>query len=234
MVTIPARFNGPDHSGNGGYVCGLIGEQVPTDGPVTSMLRLPPPLDVPLAWERSGQEVRLETHGGALIGTASPGAFEREPLPFPDADLVAAGLASYPGFHDHPFDRCFTCGTAREEGDGLRLFTGPVGADRTAGPWHAHAALASGGAIPDPVTWAALDCPGGWAADFTAQTMVLGRMTAQLMEPVAAGDDLHASGRLDDRQGRKFMTSTALHRPDGTLVGRSEQVWIEVDPALFA
>ncbi|GAA1739627.1 hypothetical protein [Aeromicrobium alkaliterrae] len=234
MVTIPARFNGPDHSGNGGYVSGLLAAQVTTDGPVTATLKLPPPLDVPLAWERAGEEVRLETHGGALIGTAAPGSFQRDPLPFPSASKVASGLASYPGFHLHPFDRCFTCGTSRDEGEGLRLFTGPVAAGWTAGPWHAHPGLAVGGSIPDPVTWAALDCPGGWAADFNAQTMVLGRMTAQLLEPVEVGEDLHASGRLDDRSGRKFMTSTALHRPDGTLVGRSEQVWIEVDPALFA
>ena len=151
MVTIPARYNGPEHSGNGGYVCGLLADQLDTDEPVTSMLRLPPPLDVPLAWERAGHEVRLETHGGALIGTASPGAFERDPLPFPDADTVDAGLAAYPGFHAHPFDRCFTCGTAREEGDGLRLFTGPVGSDRTAGPWHVHPGLTSQGVVSTPV-----------------------------------------------------------------------------------
>lgn len=234
MVTIPARFNGPEHSGNGGYVCGLLAGQVTTDGPVTATLRLPPPLDVPLAWERAGDEVRLETHGGALIGTARPGVFEREALPFPDADAVAAGLASYPGFHSHPFDRCFTCGTAREEGDGLRVFTGPVGSNRTAGPWHVHPDLAEHGVVSPAVVWAALDCPGGWSADFTAQTMVLGRMTAQLMHRVDPDEHLHASGRLDERHGRKFLTSTALHRPDGTLVGRSEQVWIEVDPELFA
>jgi hypothetical protein len=234
MVTIPARFNGPDHSGNGGYVCGLLATQVASDGPVTSTLSQPPPLDVPLAWERSGDEVRLETHGGAVIGSAGPGSFARGALPFPDEHKVAAGLACYPGFHHHPFDRCFTCGTDRAEGDGLRLFTGPVKAGWTAGPWHVHPGLATDGVVPPPIVWAALDCPGGWAADFTAQRMVLGRMTAQLSSQVEAGESLHASGRLDDRQGRKFFTSTALHRPDGTLVGRSEQVWIEVADDQFA
>ena len=27
MVTIPAQFNGPVRSGNGGYVCGLLGHE---------------------------------------------------------------------------------------------------------------------------------------------------------------------------------------------------------------
>jgi hypothetical protein len=67
MVTIPAQFNGPDHSGNGGYVAGMIAQQVDLDGtgPVTSTLRIPPPLDVPLSWEHDshheGEIVRLLT-----------------------------------------------------------------------------------------------------------------------------------------------------------------------------
>src|SRR5690554_1927764 len=33
MVMIPAQFNGPDHSGNGGYTCGLLSEALDHDGP---------------------------------------------------------------------------------------------------------------------------------------------------------------------------------------------------------
>ncbi|MGB9012969.1 MAG: hypothetical protein WCB95_08960, partial [Aeromicrobium sp.] len=75
MVTIEARFNGPAHSGNGGYVCGLIASQIDQTGPVTSTLRLPPPLDVALSWESDQETVRLLTAGGALVGEASPGSF---------------------------------------------------------------------------------------------------------------------------------------------------------------
>ena len=61
MVTIPSQFNGPPDSGNGGYVRGLIAherlEQGHT-GPVTSTLRMPPPLDTPLAWEHDADETR--------------------------------------------------------------------------------------------------------------------------------------------------------------------------------
>ncbi|MFT4188917.1 MAG: hypothetical protein QM621_10095 [Aeromicrobium sp.] len=233
MVTIPAQFNGPDHSGNGGYVCGLLATQLPSDTPVTATLHMPPPLDTPLAWERSGEEVRLESHGGTIIGRASRGGFDRAALPSPDAKRVACGLANYAGHHHHPFDRCFTCGPAREEGEGLRIFSGEVSAGWTAAPWDPHPAMAVDGVMPTPVVWAALDCPGGWAADFCSQPMVLGRMTAQVFAPVPAGQRLHASGRLDDRRGRKFYTSTALHTPQGEVVGRSEQIWFEIDPARF-
>jgi hypothetical protein len=231
MVTIPAQFNGPDHSGNGGYVAGLLAAEVGA-GPVTSTLRIPPPLDVPLSWERDGDsgEVRLLTAGGAVIGSASPGAFVRDVPVMPTAAEAGHGLAQYPGFAHHPFDRCFTCGTARDEGDGLRIFSGPIGEDRTAAPWTPHPAFGGPDGLLDvPTTWAALDCPGGWAADFTRQVMVLGRMTAEIVRPPRAGEPHVATGVLRSRDGRKFLTDTALHTADGELIGRAEQIWIQVD-----
>jgi hypothetical protein len=234
VVTIPAQFNGPEHSGNGGYVAGLIAQEHGGPGPLTSMLRIPPPLDVPLTWERDDAELRLLTAGGAVVGQASPGAFLREVPPCPSVEEAAAGLAGYKGFVHHPFDRCFTCGTARDDGDGLRLFTGPIGDDRTAGTWTPHAAFASpDGALDVPTTWAALDCPGGWAADFTVRTMVLGRMTAEVLRRPQPGEALLPVGHLEAQDGRKFSTSTALYTDGGELLGRSEQVWIEIDVATF-
>ncbi|EFQ82551.1 hypothetical protein HMPREF0063_11760 [Aeromicrobium marinum DSM 15272] len=234
MVTIAPRFNGPDHSGNGGYVAGLVAEALGRPGPVTSTLRLPPPLATPLAWEHGDDEVRLETHGGAVVGTAVPGEFSRAAPAFADTVEIAAGLAAYPGFHHHPFDHCFTCGTARAAGDGLRIFTGPTTPGRTAGSWSVHPDHAdAGGAVGTPVAWAGLDCPGGWAADFTLQPMVLGRMTAEVVRPPRAGEQLHAAGELHVRDGRKFHTSTALYTAAAELVGRAEQTWIEIDLAQF-
>ncbi|GAA2086918.1 hypothetical protein IDH50_08330 [Aeromicrobium tamlense] len=237
MVTIPRQFNGPPDSGNGGWVSGLVAqarlEQGHT-GPVTSRLRMPPPLDTPLAWEHDADETRLMTHGGALVGTSAPGSFTREPPPFLDAKTVQTGYDGYPGFTTHPFDQCFTCGTGRGEGDGLRIFTGPVGDDLTGAPWHVHEAFGEDdGAVGVPVAWAALDCPGGWAADFSVQPMVLGTMTAEVYSAPVVGETYHAIGQLAQRDGRKFFTSTALYTPDGELVGRSEQVWIEIDVATF-
>lgn len=235
MVTIARQFNGPPDSGNGGWVSGLIAQarlaQDP-QGPVTARLRMPPPLDTPLAWEHDADGTRLMTHGGAVVGTATSGTFAREAPPFVDAAGVEAGLAAYPGFESHPFDQCFTCGTAREDGDGLRIFSGPIGDGLTAAPWHVHESFDRGDGHADlPVTWAALDCPGGWAADFSVQPMLLGTMTADVVSAPEVGRTYHCVGRLSGREGRKFFTDVALYTPEGDLVGRSEQIWIQVDLA---
>jgi len=238
VVTIPGQFNGPLRSGNGGYVAGLLAQELGGDGPVTSTLRIPPPLDVPLSWEHDGDEVRLLTAGGAVVGSASPGEFGRDVAPCPTSEEAAAGLAHYPGFSHHPFDHCFTCGTARDEGDGLRLFPGPIDLKKpglNAAPWTPHEAFGGAdGAVDLPVAWAALDCPGGWAADFSRNTMVLGRMTAQVNRRVRPGEPCIAVGHLETHEGRKFLTDTALYTEDGELLGRAEQTWIQIDIAAFS
>ncbi len=235
MVTIDSRFNGPAHSGNGGYVCGLIAAQLPGASPVTSTLRQPPPLDTALAWEHDGEQVRLVTAGGALIGEAAPGSFGREAPAAPTAAQAAAGTAAYPGHTGHPFSTCFTCGPDRGEGDGLRVFTGPVGSDpaTTAAQWSVHPDLFDAdGVLPEEIIWAAIDCAGGWTADFTVHPTVLGRMTAQVLRSPAVGEACTITGVLDRREGRKFLTSTALHA-GGELLARSEQIWIQIDPSQF-
>ena len=42
-IVVPARYCGPDGSGNGGYVAGLLAREVVGDAEFT--LRVPPPLD---------------------------------------------------------------------------------------------------------------------------------------------------------------------------------------------
>jgi hypothetical protein len=233
MVTIPAQFNGPPTSGNGGWVCGLLAEEWSHrfgPGVVTSTLRQPPPLDTPLTWEEAdGRELHLLTAGGAIIGTAVSGTFADGPAPVVTAADAAAGYDAYPGHEHHPFERCFTCGPARAEGDGLRLFTGPIDENRSAAPWDVHESFAGeNGAVPHPIAWAALDCPGGWTAGFPEDVLLLGRMTAEVMRPPTAGESLLATGWLRQQDGRKRHTSTALYTEGGDLVGRSEQIWLTV------
>lgn len=234
MVTIPAQFNGPLRSANGGYACGLLAEELGASV-TSSTLRQPPPLDTPLTWERDGEELRLVTAGGAIVGSAVAGSFAGEPVPCPTEAEAATGLADYPGFHEHLFDHCFTCGTQRGEGEGLRLFPGPCGDGRTATPWTPHEAFAQpDGALSNPVTWAALDCPGGWSVGFDNVAMVLGRMTAEVLRRPRPGERLLATGRLDRHEGRKYFASTALYSRDGEMLGRAEQTWIEIEIADFA
>lgn len=235
MVTISTQFNGPDRTGNGGYVAGLIAAELGVDCPITSMLRIPPPLGVPLTWEKQDGENRLLTAGGAVVGGAKVGEFLRDPPPCPTPEQAAAGLAAYPGFHHHPFERCFTCGTMRDVGDGLRLFAGPYGDGVTAAPWTPHEAFAGeDDTIATPVMWAAMDCPGAWAADCATNTMVLGMMTAEVSRRPTAGEACIAVGRLDQRVGRKFLTDTALYTDQGELLGHAEQVWVGINLADFS
>jgi hypothetical protein len=234
MVTIPAQFNGPLRSANGGYACGLLAEEHGSEIS-TSTLREPPPLDSPMTWERDGDELRLVTAGGAIVGSVVTGSFAREPVPCPTEAEATTGLADYPGFHDHLFDHCFTCGTQRSEGDGLRIFPGPCGPRRTATPWTPHEAFAEAdGSVGIPVTWAALDCPGGWSVGFDKVAMVLGRMTGHVLRRPRPGEKLLATGRLDAQEGRKYLASTALYAIGGELLGRAEQTWIQVDVADFS
>lgn len=235
VVTIPGQFNGPVRSGNGGYVAGMLAEELAAAGPVTSTLMAPPPLDIPLTWERDDSQVRLITTGGAVIGSSGAGAFARPAPACPTVEEAESGRAAYPGFVHHPFDRCFTCGTQRSEGEGLRLFTGPIAPGVTAGPWTPHEAFANEeGTIDVPVMWAALDCPGGWAADFSRYTIVPGRMTAEVVRRPAIGEPCLSTGALHAQEGRKFLTATALHSAGGELLGRAEQVWVLVDLANFS
>jgi hypothetical protein len=232
MVTIPSQFNGPPRSGNGGWVCGLLAEEWSRrhgPGVVTSTLRQPPPLDTTLTWEEADGELRLLTAGGAVIATAIPGSFTDDPPPAVTRAEADAGHDAYPGYEFHPYDTCFTCGTHREPGDGLRLFAGPIGEGRSAAPWHVHEAFADdSGHVSVPVTWAGLDCPGAWAAGFGEQPWLLGRMTAQVNRVPEADETLLATGWRRGKDGRKQFTSTALYTEDGDLVGRSEQIWLAV------
>jgi hypothetical protein len=59
-------------------------------------------------------------------------------------------------------------------------------------------------------------------------------MTGQVLRRPRPGEDLLATGRLDETEGRKYLTSTALYTRDGELLGRAEQVWITIDVADFS
>lgn len=232
MVIINGQFNGPATTGNGGFVSGLLAQQYSLGNPhapVQVRLMQPPPLDTPLSFEQDSKELRLITPGGAIIATANAGSYRSDPPRFADAEVVARGQAAYKGFDVHPFDSCFACGTARAVGDGLRIFSGPIGDDRVAGFWNAVEDFANHeGIINTPVVWAAMDCPGGWAADQSVEPMLLGTMTGSVLRPVRADATYHAVGEVTARDGRKVFTSTALFTPEGELLAHSEQVWITI------
>jgi hypothetical protein len=239
-LLIAQRFCGPARSGNGGYSCGALAALALEWPAVTVRLSQPPPLDVAMPVARS-EELLVASYDGREVARAARAERDPEPVPPVDAASARAAQERYAGLTSHPFPTCFSCGTGRAEGDGLRVFPGPVGDGRVAATWTPDdAVVADWHEYRDParevghaVTWAALDCAGGWAADIGARRMVLGTMTAQLWSLPRIGVEHVVVGEARGASGRKRLSATSLYDPDGVLVGAAQQVWIEVDPDVF-
>ncbi|WP_327637638.1 hypothetical protein OHB24_04365 [Kribbella sp. NBC_00482] len=233
FVRVERRFQGPERSGNGGYVAGLVGTALAADlgpGSVPKVtLRMPPPLEKDLELGAG----RL-TDGDALVAEAVP--VDSEFLADATIDPVLpeearAAETAYRGLHDHPFPTCFVCGPANQ--NGLRLKPGPIDGGRTACTWTPAADLATDGLVDEVFLWAALDCPGGWTIDLEGRPSVLGQLTACIDARPEAGEECVALGRYLGEDGRKTFTASTLYDADGRVLARAKHTWITVDPAAF-
>ncbi len=240
-LVIASRYRGPARSGNGGYTCGALAALAPDDWPaVTVRLSQPPPLDVAMTVSRT-ETLLVASYDGAEVARATMADSDPEPVAPVDAAAARTAAAAYPGLASHPFPTCFSCGTGREPGDGLRIFPGPVGDGRVAATWTPDPSVAGDWheyrdatrEVGHAVTWAALDCTGGWAADIGERLMVLGTMTARLYSLPAVGTEHVVVGEPRGESGRKRMSAASLYDATGRLVGAAEHVWIAVDPAAF-
>ena len=242
-LLVPARFNGPARSGNGGFVAGSLAEHVPhvTGHAVEVTLRTPPPLDTALT-VRDEDDRTLLVDGEVVVAEGRAVEDELEPVEEVDPDRALAAMARYPGLTHHPFPTCFACGPDRAEGDGLRIFPGPMGADRglVASAWQPQPGHAESTDLVDGVqrvgvatTWASLDCVGGWSEDLEGRPCVLGRMTARVDALPVVGEPHVVVGRFLGRDGRKSATASTLYDADGRVVATARHTWIQVDPALF-
>jgi len=242
-LIIPARFNGPARSGNGGFVSGSLAEQA-ADGPqqtVEVTLRRPPPLDTVLAVTSTDGTTTL-TDDGALVAEARVVDDHPEPVDEVSQDVAAEAMLRYPGLRNHPFPTCFACGPDRAEGDGLRIFPGPVGEDRgyVASLWVPYAGHAESTDLLDGVqrcgtatTWAALDCVGGWSGDLEGRPSVLGRITARVDALPVVGEPHVVVGRHLGSDGRKSSTASTVYDADGRVVATARHTWIQVDLSAF-
>jgi len=217
-MQIPARFNGPPASGNGGWSAGAfaVAAGARDDGRAFEVtLRVPPPLATPL--HVADGKV---TAGATLIAEVAAADDAGDPVEkVPLAEAVAASRA-YLGFVDHPFPTCYVCGPDRAEGDGLRIFSGPRPDGRTAAPW----TVPAGRTVE--TMWAALDCPGGWAALQPGRTYLLGRIAAAVDALPAPGATCVVVGAATAFAGRKAMVNSTVYGPDGTRVATARATWI--------
>lgn len=226
-VVFDRRFRGPPESANGGYATGIAARLLA--GPASVRLRLPPPLDKPLTAAREDGRLVILDGDAAVIEATPTDALE---LDVPDpvgVEEATDAAARYVGHHTHPFPTCFVCGPQRGEGDGLRVFPGPVeGRDLLASPWTPGDDLADeGGKIRDEFVWAALDCPGGWAVGQSEYTpSVLGTITARSFDTVAPDETYVAVGWPLGSEGRKHFVGSALFTGAGDLVAQARAIWI--------
>ena len=229
-LSVPNRFHGPPRSGNGGWTAGALAERLEVrdaSTAITVALRLPPPLDVPLAVTPTDTGVAA-LHDGRPVAEARPADRDLTPVAPASMEAAAESEKGYRGHQSHPFPSCFTCGPDREEGEGLRIFAGPV-ADRAgtvAATWTPYD-------VSVPITWAALDCPGAWSSDVDERPMVLGTISVRIDHLPVTGEHYVLVGEERGREGRKTFTAASLYDYDGGLRATAEHVWITVDPQAF-
>jgi hypothetical protein len=212
-MIIPARYNGPPDSANGGYAAGLVSEALGGGFEVT--LKRPPPLGVDL--DLVGNELRC---GDVVIAEARRNTTvldAPEPVLLEEAE---AASKRYAGFRRHAYPTCFTCGPERS--DGLGIFPGPVEGREgvVAAPWTPQE-------IRPEIIWAALDCPSGWAVDdFQREGVLLGRMAAAIHALPQQGEPQVVMGWRIDDEGRRRYAGSALFDRAGELLAAARSTWI--------
>ena len=217
-MTIDRRYRGPRTSANGGYAAGLLGSRLGQGAVVT--LRLPPPLERPLSIRGVGERLLL-VDGEAVVAEAAPGdPGVAAPVP-PTAGEAAEASAGVGAWGPPEFAECFVCGV-RDDDSGLGIHPGPVpGRDGlVATTWVARH-------VSPAVVWAAIDCPGAYAAgDPGRGEVVLGRMTARIERLPDAGERCVVVGWPLGDEGRKLFAGTALYGASGDVLAVARQVWI--------
>ena len=243
LLTVAPRFCGPPGTGNGGYASGLFAQHAYET--VRVRLKRPVPLSAPLeVVTREGGRLEL-LHDSAVVATAEPATLDLAVPRAPDYMAAIEASRHYVGFHGHAFPRCFVCGPERTRGDGLRIFAGPCVAPNppgTTGVTHAHSVpremvaapwvpeLALGlhdGKVRPEFMWAALDCPGYFAARADGVAMLLGEFTAHVDRRVHVDEPCVIIGWRITVTGRKYEVGTALFDEDGELCARARAIWIE-------
>jgi hypothetical protein len=230
-LTIPARFNGPPGSANGGYACGLVASA--TGAEVASVsLRVPPPLERPLSVVRDDGHVEVRD-GDTVVAEAGADELllDVPPAVTPEHAAAASRAGRSHWSDEHPFPTCVVCGPERSPGDGMCIFPGALAGDRFAAAWTPDASLDDGtGNVRPECVWAALDCPtSAPVANFgVGPPLVLARLTARLGCPVRVGEEHALVSWPLGVEGRKRHAACALYDSQGRLLCASRALWIEL------
>lgn len=233
VALLDRRFCGPPDSGNGGYTCGVAAASL--GGAAVVRLQLPPPLGLPLHRRVDGDAHELVDDAGAVVATARPLLDELGAIACPDAADVDAAIAEFDLDEyaaSHPFERCFTCGPARDPDDGLRIFPAALGASGTVvWRWTPSGRDVAGDGLVDPaIMWAALDCPSGQAwmrhpVD-PSGPVVLGELAANVVERARPGESTVVAGWPVRAEGRRRVAGSAVWTVDGRPLAVASATWV--------
>jgi hypothetical protein len=234
LLTVAPRYCGPPGSANGGYIAGLFAQHAP--GTVRVRLHMPPPLGAPLqVAHREGGRLEL-LHDTRVVASAEPASLELT-VPAPPGYVEALEASRhYAGFVAHAFPGCFVCGPERARGDGLRIFAGPLAGvaqapAMVAAPWVPDVALGlDDHKVRPEFMWAALDCPGYFAARSDRVAMLLGEFTAHVDRRVHVDEPCVIVGWRIRVEGRKYEVGTALFDEDGEPCAQARALWIGPRP----
>ncbi len=240
-LEIDPRYCGPPGTGNGGYVAGLLaasGGGVEVGRGVEVTLRAPAPLGRALDLVPAGEEVWELRDADQLLASARVCALELDLPEAPGFDETRAVAGRCRAFETHPFPRCFVCGPARTEGDGMCVFPGWL-ADRelAAAAWQPAAAFCDeDGRVRPEFLWAALDCPSAFPLleDPEAQRLeplVLGRLVARIEGEAKLGQRLVSSAWTIELGARKGLAGSAIHDESGACLARARATWISLAQA---
>ncbi len=167
--------------------------------------------------------------GETLVGSAEPAALQLDVPAPPSPEEALAAMSGFPWYEGHAFPTCFVCGPGRSQHDGLALFPGPLAeAEIHACLWRPAADLLDiGGNIRPEILWAALDCPGYFAAmDGQSRPALLGELAGELHSAASGADALVVYAWPLGSQGRKFYAGTAIATARGEVVARARSTWI--------
>jgi hypothetical protein len=230
-VTVNRRFCSAPNTASGGYIAGLLGRLL--DGPARVSLEPSIPVDQPFGVDRLRDGGIVLSGSGGVVAHAVPATLQLEP-PVPPSYAEAEWASErYLGFTEHAFPGCFVCGPAREWGDGLAIFPGPIPGRRlVAAPWAPDPTLFDKrGMVRPEFVWAALDCPSGFALleAFGRRKVVLSQLTASLMRPLHVGARWIVMGWPFAAEGRTLLGASAIFSERGELHALASAVLVCVD-----
>jgi hypothetical protein len=218
-IVVTRRFCGSSDTASAGYVAGLLGRHL--EGPTRVSLEYPIPIDRAYDIERLGNGRVALSDGGVVLAHAEPAILQLEPPAPPSYAEAQWASERYLGFTEHTAPECFVCGPAREWGDGLAIFPGPLpGRRMVAAPWAPDPTLFDKrGLVRPEFVWAALDCPIGFALleAFGRRKATPTQLTANLIRPLEVGERFIVVGWPFAAEGRSLIGASAIFSEHGEL-----------------